>query len=101
MLRHKLGEYTPLMLVNSLAMGLFAKGLKRSSVSRNLTIVKAYPVLNLWTTQSEEGLGINNPFAKVYTIPSDENHTKRHSLTIEQIKLLQQRCRQQDDSLVG
>jgi len=46
----------------------------------------------------EEGLGINNPFAKVY-IPSDENHTKRHSLTIEQIKLLQQRCKQQDDSL--
>ena len=32
-------------------------------------------------------------------ISSDENHTKRHSLTIEQIKLLQQRCKQQDDSL--
>ena len=73
---------------------LFAKGLKRSSVSRNLTIVKA--VVNLCI--QEEGLGINNPFAKVY-IPSDENHTKRHSLTIDQIKLLQQRCRQQDDSL--
>ncbi|MDC1209112.1 site-specific integrase [Litorivicinus sp.] len=73
---------------------LFAKGLKRSSVSRNLTIVKA--VVNLCI--QEEGLGINNPFVKVY-IPSDENHTKRHSLTIEQTKLLQQRCREQDDSL--
>ena len=73
---------------------LFAKDLKRSSVSRNLTIVKA--VVNLCI--QEEGLGINNPFAKVY-ISSDENQTKRHSLTIEQIKLLQQRCRQQDDSL--
>ena len=73
---------------------LFTKGLKRSSVSRNLTIVKA--VVNLYI--QEEGLGINNPFAKIY-IPSDENLTKRHSLTIEQIKLLQQRCKQQDDSL--
>jgi hypothetical protein len=73
---------------------LFAKGLKRSSVSRNLTIVKA--VVNLCI--QEEGLGINNPFAKVY-IPSDENQTKRHSLTIDQIKLLQKRCKQQDDSL--
>ncbi|MBE58216.1 MAG: integrase [Gammaproteobacteria bacterium] len=73
---------------------LFGKGLRRSSVSRNLTIVKA--VVNLCI--QEEGLGINNPFAKVY-IPSDENHTKRHSLTIEQIKLLQEKCRQQDDSL--
>lgn len=46
----------------------------------------------------EEGLGINNPFARVY-IPSDENPTKCHSLTTDQIKLLQQRCKQQDDSL--
>jgi len=73
---------------------LFERGLKRSSVSRNLTIIKA--VVNLCI--QEEGLGMNNPFAKVY-IPSDESHTKRHSLTVEQIKLLQQRCRQQDDSL--
>ena len=88
-----LGEYTTID-AGEFRDWLFAKGLKRSSVSRNLTIVKA--VVNLCI--QEEGLGINNPFAKVY-IPSDENHTKRHSLTIEQIKLLQQRCRQQDDSL--
>ena len=88
-----LGEYTTID-AGAFRDWLFAKGLKRSSVSRNLTIVKA--VVNLCI--QEEGLGINNPFAKVY-IPSDENHTKRHSLTIEQIKLLQQRCKQQDDSL--
>jgi len=88
-----LGEYTTID-AGVFRDWLFAKGLKRSSVSRNLTIVKA--VVNLCI--QEEGLGINNPFAKVY-IPSDENHTKRHSLTIEQIKLLQQRCKQQDDSL--
>ena len=73
---------------------LFAKSLERSSVFRNLTIVKT--VVNFCI--QKEGLGINNPFAKVY-IPSDENHTKRHSLTIDQIKLLQEKCRQQDDSL--
>jgi integrase len=88
-----LGEYTTID-AGEFRDWLFAKGLKRSSVSRNLTIVKA--VVNLCI--QEEGLGINNPFAKVY-IPSDDNHTKRHSLTIDQIKLLQQRCRQQDDSL--
>jgi len=88
-----LGEYTTIN-AGEFRDWLFAKGLRRSSVSRNLTIVKA--VVNLCI--QEEGLGINNPFAKVY-IPSDENHTKRHSLTIKQIKLLQQRCRQQDDSL--
>ncbi|MDC1466280.1 tyrosine-type recombinase/integrase [Litorivicinus sp.] len=88
-----LGEYTTID-AGEFRDWLFAKDLKRSSVSRNLTIVKA--VVNLCI--QEEGLGINNPFAKVY-IPSDENHTKRHSLTIEQTKLLQQRCREQDDSL--
>jgi len=88
-----LGEYTTID-AGEFRDWLFAKGLKRSSVSRNLTIVKA--VMNLCI--QEEGLGINNPFAKVY-IPSDENHTKRHSLTIDQIKLLQRRCKQQDDSL--
>ena len=88
-----LGEYTTID-AGEFRDWLFAKGLKRSSVSRNLTIVKA--VVNLCI--QEEGLGINNPFAKVY-IPSDENHTKRHSMTIYQIKLLQQRCKQQDDSL--
>jgi integrase len=88
-----LGEYTTID-AGEFRDWLFAKDLKRSSVSRNLTIVKA--VVNLCI--QEEGLGINNPFAKVY-IPSDENHTKRHSLTIDQIKLLQQRCKQQDDSL--
>jgi len=88
-----LGEYTTID-AGEFRDWLFAKGLKRSSVSRNLTIVKA--VVNLCI--QEEGLGINNPFAKVY-IPYDENHTKRHSLTIEQIKLLQLRCKQKDDSL--
>jgi integrase len=88
-----LGEYTTID-AGEFRDWLFAKGLKRSSVSRNLTIVKA--VMNLCI--QEEGLGINNSFAKVY-IPSDKNHTKRHSLTIDQIKLLQRRCRQQDDSL--
>ena len=88
-----LGEYTTID-AGEFRNWLFEKGLKRSSVSRNLTIVKA--VVNLCI--QEEGLGINNPFAKIY-IPSEENHTKRHSLTIKQIKLLQQRCRQQDDSL--
>jgi integrase len=88
-----LGEYTTID-AGEFRDWLFAKGLKRSSVSRNLTIVKA--VVNLCI--QEEGLGINNPFTKVY-VPSDENHTKRHSLTTDQIKLLQQRCRQQDDSL--
>lgn len=73
---------------------MYAKGLKRSYVSRNLTIIKA--VVNLCI--QEEGLGIHNPFAKVY-LPLDETHTKGHSLTIDQIKLLQQRCRQQDNSL--
>src|SRR6056300_1308461 len=88
-----LGEYTTID-AGEFRDWLFAKGLKRSSVSRNLTIVKA--AVNLCI--QEEGLGINNPFATFYS-PSDENHTKRHSLTIDQIKLLQQRCKQQDDSL--
>jgi len=46
----------------------------------------------------EEGLDINNPFSKVY-IPHDESQSKRHSLTTEQIRRLQQECRARDDSL--
>ena len=88
-----LGEYTTID-AGEFKDWLFAKGLERSSVSRNLTIVKA--VINLCI--QEEGLGINNPFTRVY-IPSNEDQTKRHSLTIEQIRLLQQRCKKQDDSL--
>ena len=88
-----LGQYTTIN-AGEFRDWLFARGLKRSSVSRNLTIVKA--VMNLCI--QEEGLGITNPFTRVY-IPSDENDTKRHSLTINQIKLLQQQSSQQDDSL--
>ena len=73
---------------------LFEKGLKRSSVVRNLTIVKA--VVNL--AIHEEGLGIQNPFLKVY-VPSDEQPSKRHALSIEQIRLAQRHCRTKDDSL--
>jgi len=73
---------------------LFEKGLKRSSVVRNLTIVKA--VVNL--AIHEEGLGIQNPFLKVY-VPSDDQPSKRHSLSIDQIRLTQRQCRAKDDSL--
>jgi integrase len=73
---------------------LFAKELKRPSVSRNLGILKA--VINLCI--QEKGLDLINPFANVY-IPHDECQTKRHSLTNEQLSLLQRNCRDRDDSL--
>jgi integrase len=73
---------------------LFAKELKRPSVSRNLGILKA--VINLCI--QEKGLDLINPFANVY-IPHNECQTKRHSLTNEQLSLLQRNCRDRDDSL--
>ena len=73
---------------------LFAKELGRSSVSRNLGILKA--IVNLCI--QEEGLDITNPFARVY-IPHEDNQSKRHSLTIDQIRHLQQECKTRDDSL--
>ena len=88
-----LSEYTTIH-AGAFRDWLFAKGLKRSSVSRNLSILKA--VTNLCI--QEMGLTLINPFSNVY-IPHDECQTKRHSLTSDQIRLLQHNCKNRDDSL--
>ena len=46
----------------------------------------------------EHGLEIKNPFANIY-LPEDCEHVKRASITPSQIKIVQQRCIEKDDSL--
>jgi integrase len=64
-----------------------------SSVARVFASIKA--ITNF--TIHELGLAIRNPFAGVYIPPSDAQ--KRHSISIENIRMIQAECYKQDDEL--
>jgi integrase len=71
---------------------LINRRLSTASVRRVFSTVKS--VINL--SISERGLGLTNPFAKVF-IPDDGRTVKRQSIPIEIIRNIQAECRAIDD----
>ena len=70
------------------------RGLSNSSVHRNFGSIKA--VVNFVIL--EKGLDCNNPFSGVY-LHSDNSSKKRKPISLDNLKILQERCFAMDDDL--
>jgi integrase len=71
-----------------------SRGLSSSSVQRNFSCIKA--VVNFVIL--EKGLDCSNPFSGVY-LHSDNSSKKRKPISLDNLKILQERCFAMDDDL--
>ena len=71
-----------------------SRGLGSSSVQRNFSCIKA--VVNFVIL--EKGLDCSNPFSGVY-LHSDNSSKKRKPISLDNLKILQERCFAMDDDL--
>ena len=71
---------------------LLKKGLTTNSVKRNFAYIRS--IINLCI--QEHGLDCKNAFSKVY-LPDLDDSTKRKPIPIENIRQIQQDCREADD----
>ena len=71
---------------------LLKKGLTTNSVKRNFSYIRS--IINLCI--QEHGLDCKNPFSRVY-LPDLDDSKKRKPIPIENIRQIQQDCRQADD----
>jgi len=73
---------------------LFKRGLVSSSVKRIFSSVKS--IVNL--AIKEQGLSINNPFTGLY-MPDKDDVKRRKPISIDNIKKIQEACKQIDDDM--
>lgn len=70
----------------------FERGLNTASVKRNFSTIRA--VINL--TITEQGIECNNAFARTF-MPDRDDVTKRKSVPLTSIRMLQKLCKRLDD----